>query len=57
MKLLFDQNVSFKLCRTLTDLFPGSTQVRLIGLADATDRALVLVAVMAGLVVPGHLRL
>jgi predicted nuclease of predicted toxin-antitoxin system len=39
MKLLFDQNLSFKLCRTLTDLFPGSTQVRLVGLADATDRA------------------
>jgi len=39
MKLLFDQNLSFKLCRTLSDLFPGSTQVRLVGLADATDRA------------------
>ncbi len=39
MKLLFDQNLSFKLCRELTDLFPGSVQVRLVGLADATDRA------------------
>ncbi len=39
MKLLFDQNLSFKLCRSLTDLYPGSSQVRLIGLADATDRA------------------
>ena len=39
MKLLFDQNLSFKLCRTLSDLFPGSTQARLVGLADATDRA------------------
>src|SRR6266568_1354133 len=39
MKLLLDQNLSFKLCRTLSDLFPGSTQVRLVGLADATDRA------------------
>jgi predicted nuclease of predicted toxin-antitoxin system len=39
MKLLLDQNLSFKLCRTLSDLFPGSTQVRLVGLANATDRA------------------
>src|SRR5437016_5490178 len=38
MKLLFDQNLSFRLCGALT-LFPGSTQVRLVGLADATDRA------------------
>jgi predicted nuclease of predicted toxin-antitoxin system len=39
MKLLFDQNLSFKVCRTLADLFPGSTHVRLVGLADATYRA------------------
>jgi len=39
MKLLFDHNLSFKLCRPLTVLFPGTTQVRLVGLADATDRA------------------
>lgn len=39
MKLLFDQNLSYKLCRQLNDLFPGSTQVRLVGLVDATDRA------------------
>ena len=38
MRLLFDQNLSFKLCRHLADLFPGSTQVRLIGLAEADDR-------------------
>ena len=29
MKLLFDQNLSFKLCRALADLFPGSDQARL----------------------------
>lgn len=40
MKLLFDQNLSFQLCRMMDDLFPGSSQVRLIGLADADDRAL-----------------
>ncbi len=38
MRLLFDQNLSFKLCRSLADPFPGSTQVRFIGLAQADDR-------------------
>jgi predicted nuclease of predicted toxin-antitoxin system len=40
MKLLFDQNLSFELCRQLTDLDPGSTQARLVGLAEADDRAI-----------------
>lgn len=40
MKLLFDQNLSFKLCNLLTDLFPGSAQVRLLGLAEAEDRVI-----------------
>jgi predicted nuclease of predicted toxin-antitoxin system len=40
MKLLFDQNLSFKLCANLGDLFPGSTQVRLAGLDTADDRAI-----------------
>ena len=39
MKLLFDQNLSFKLCQALADLFPGSSQVRLLGLAEADDSA------------------
>lgn len=39
MKLLFDQNLSFKLCAALADLYPDSTQVRLIGLDTADDRA------------------
>jgi predicted nuclease of predicted toxin-antitoxin system len=38
MKLLFDQNLSFRLCHLLADLFPGSSQVRLVGLAEADDR-------------------
>ena len=38
MKLLFDQNLSFKLCERLADLFPGSSQVRLVGLDGADDR-------------------
>ena len=41
MKLLFDQNLSFKLCQTLTDLFPGSTQVRLLGMGTSLHAALV----------------
>jgi predicted nuclease of predicted toxin-antitoxin system len=40
MKLLFDQNLSFKLCRLLNDLFPDSSQVRLLGLERADDRAI-----------------
>ena len=40
MKLLFDENLSFKLCTQLADLFPGSKQVRIVGLAEATDRAI-----------------
>jgi hypothetical protein len=31
MKLLQDQNLSFKLCGPLSELFPGTTQVRLVG--------------------------
>jgi len=29
MKLLFDQNLSFKLCRSIADLFPESNHVGL----------------------------
>src|SRR5712671_866724 len=38
MKLLFDQNLSFKLCRLLVDIFPDSHQIRLLGMAEAADR-------------------
>jgi predicted nuclease of predicted toxin-antitoxin system len=38
MKLLFDQKLSFRLCRLLSDLFPDSNQVRLVGLERAIDR-------------------
>ncbi len=40
MRLLFDQNLSFKLCARLADLFPGSTQARLVSLDRADDRTL-----------------
>jgi predicted nuclease of predicted toxin-antitoxin system len=38
MKLLFDQNLSFKLRRKLSDIFPDSSQVRLLNMSEATDR-------------------
>lgn len=40
MKLLFDQNLSFKLCQTVADLFPDSVHVRLLGLSEVGDRAI-----------------
>jgi predicted nuclease of predicted toxin-antitoxin system len=40
MRLLFDENLSFRLCRQLMDLFPGSSHVRLLGLERADDRAI-----------------
>ena len=38
MKLLFDHNLSFKLSKNLSDLFPGSTQLRLLGMEQEDDR-------------------
>ncbi|HBB90086.1 MAG TPA: hypothetical protein DC047_20990 [Blastocatellia bacterium] len=38
MKLLFDQNLSFKLCHQLSDVFPESSQVRLVGMAEYDDQ-------------------
>jgi predicted nuclease of predicted toxin-antitoxin system len=40
MKLLFDENLSFKLCDRLASLFPGSVQVRFAGLSQADDTAI-----------------
>ncbi len=37
MKLLFDQNISFRLVKRIIDLFPESKQVRGLGLENATD--------------------
>lgn len=37
MKLLFDQNLSFRLCRALGDVFPNSSQVRRLGMDEASD--------------------
>ena len=38
MKLLYDQNLSFKLCTLLSDLFPDSKPVRELGLDRSDDR-------------------
>ncbi len=38
MKLLFDQNLSFKLCRLIADTFPESSHVGVSGLSEAGDR-------------------
>jgi predicted nuclease of predicted toxin-antitoxin system len=37
MKLLFDHNLSHKLCQRLADIFPGSVQTRLLGLSTVAD--------------------
>ncbi len=40
MKLLFDQNLSHRLPALLSHAFPGSSQVRLLGLDRADDAAI-----------------
>ena len=37
MKLLFDQNISFRLVGKIIDIFPNSKQVRELGLEDTSD--------------------
>jgi predicted nuclease of predicted toxin-antitoxin system len=40
MKLLFDQNLSFRLCGRLADLYPASEQVRRLRMDTADDLAI-----------------
>ena len=40
MKLLLDQNLSYRLCGRLADLYPDTQQVRQIGLDTADDQAI-----------------
>ena len=40
MKLLLDQNLSYKLVAKLGSGFPDSTQARLLGMAQASDTAI-----------------
>jgi predicted nuclease of predicted toxin-antitoxin system len=37
MKLLFDQNISFRLIKKIADVFPESKQIRELKLENATD--------------------
>lgn len=37
IKLLFDQNLSYKLCKCLEDIFPESKHTRMLNLAQAND--------------------
>jgi predicted nuclease of predicted toxin-antitoxin system len=37
MKLLFDQNLSVRLVSRLSDVFPGSSHLSLVGLERGTD--------------------
>jgi predicted nuclease of predicted toxin-antitoxin system len=37
MKLLLDQNISFRITSKIQDLFPGSNQVRDLGLENSKD--------------------
>ena len=37
MKLLLDQNLSYRLLDKIESVYPGSTQVRLLGLEQADD--------------------
>jgi len=38
MKLLFDQNISFRIKGSITSHYPNSTQVREVGLENASDK-------------------
>jgi predicted nuclease of predicted toxin-antitoxin system len=40
MKLLLDQNISFRITHKIQDIFPGSKQVRELGLENASDSML-----------------
>ena len=37
MKLLLDQNVSYRLVEQLAEEYPGTSHVRLLGMSDADD--------------------
>ncbi len=37
MRLLFDENISFKLCKRLEDIYPNSTHVRFVNLENKDD--------------------
>jgi predicted nuclease of predicted toxin-antitoxin system len=40
MKLLFDQNISFRITKLISDKFPEAKHLSELGLADSTDMAI-----------------
>jgi len=38
MKLLLDQNLSYRMVKALISSYPESTQVRLLGMGESTDK-------------------
>ena len=40
MKLLFDQNISFRIIKQIKDVFPESKQVRELGIENFSDRSI-----------------
>lgn len=40
MKLLLDQNLSHRLVASLSEAYPNSTQVSLLGMGDASDKVI-----------------
>ena len=38
MKVLFDQNISFKIVKRLSDIYPEAKHVRELGIENFTDR-------------------
>jgi len=51
LKLLYDENLSFRLARRLEELYPGSLHVRDVGLGAADDQAVWTYAMAAGFVI------
>jgi predicted nuclease of predicted toxin-antitoxin system len=48
MKLLFDQNLSWRITREIQDVFPGSAHVREVGLDRSTDEEIWAYALVEG---------
>jgi predicted nuclease of predicted toxin-antitoxin system len=40
VKLLFDQNISYRIVKSIEHSFPASEQVRKLGLEDSSDKAI-----------------
>jgi len=40
VKLLFDQNISFRIVKKIGSIFPNSKQIRELGLDDSSDRVI-----------------